>query len=160
MDRGDAENIQAQKEETERLQRERDEKLRREQEAALRRKQDAEARAKAAAAQADAKAKAEHAARVKAEEEARAKAQAEAEAARIRAAWTSGKLSSAGMPVGWEKRLDHTTGTYKFIDHNTGVVHTQLPQALFGSPGIKCPVEISTSSFVFPERKAMLICCC
>ena len=99
----------------------------------LKRKQAAESEAQKRAEE-QAKMKAE--AKAKAEAIARAKAEAEAEAkAKSREQWISGALSSPGMPKGWEKKLDHTTGTYKYIDHNTGQVHTQAPQSLFGSPG-------------------------
>ena len=91
----------------------------------------AEAKARA---EAEAKAKAEADAKAKAEAEVRAKAEAEARA-KVRTQWTSGTLSSPGMPKGWEKRLDRTTGTYKYIDHNTGNIYAQPPQSLFGSPG-------------------------
>ena len=87
-----------------------------------------------AKAEAEVRAKADAEARAKAEAEVRAKAEVEARA-KVRMQWTSGILSSPGMPKGWEKRLDHTTGTCKYIDHNTGNIYAQPPQSLFGSPG-------------------------
>ena len=44
---------------------------------------------------------------------------------------------TSGLPVGWEKKLDHSTGRYYFIDHNTKKTHWTPPAVVrpSGSPG-------------------------
>ena len=36
----------------------------------------------------------------------------------------------AGLPVGWEKRLDHKTGRYYYVDHSTLTTHWNPPAQL------------------------------
>ena len=123
-------------------------------------KADAEARAEAEAkarAEAEAKAKAEADARAKTQAETRAKVEAEARA-KVRTQWTSGTLSSPGMPKGWEKRLDRTTGTCKYIDHNTGNIYAQPPQSLFGSPGKRTFLELCVLSDIIAYFSLQLKC--
>ena len=152
------------------LEQERIEQLKKKQaELEAQRKAEEQAKVKAEAkarAEAESKAKAEAEARAKAEAEIRAKADAE-ERAKVRMQWTSGTLSSPGMPKGWERKLDHTTGTWKYIDHNTGNIYTQPPQSLFGSPGkctflsvayCKIQLLIFVSSKRFYSTKNLCLC--
>ena len=156
------ERLQKDKQKILKLEQERIEQLKKKQAIELEAQRKAEEQAKMKAdaearAEAEAKAKAEADARAKPQAETRAKAEAEARA-KVRTQWTSGTLSSPGMPKGWEKRLDRTTGTCKYIDHNTGNIYAQPPQSLFGSPGKRTFLELCVLSDIIAYFSLQLKC--
>ena len=156
------ERLRKEKQKNLKLEQERVEQLKKKQAIELEAQRKAEEQAKMKAdakarAEAEAKAKAEADARAKTEAETRAKAEAEARA-KVRTQWTSGTLSSPGMPKGWEKRLDRTTGTCKYIDHNTGNIYAQPPQSLFGSPGKRTFLELRVLSDIIAYFSLQLKC--
>ncbi|XP_055867216.1 ubiquitin carboxyl-terminal hydrolase 8-like isoform X1 [Biomphalaria glabrata] len=93
----------------------------------------------------------EQAERIKREREAAAKKLEEVERiqkqiiAKVEAP-ASKAIPSTNLPVGWEKRLDRTTNTYYYIDHNKGLTQWTPPATVGTKTIVKLKDEPNVSS--------------